>query len=346
MNLANLTTLQLGGPARRIVHANNSQDLVEQVREVSRSGEDLLILGGGSNVVIADEGFDGVVCLVCSRGIELSSPARLIIQAGEPWDHVVSFACAHDLSGIECLSGIPGSTGAAPIQNIGAYGASVADFLERVRVYDRVSDAVVDLTRDECAFGYRTSRFKKDAGRFIVLELELALTQGPQSAPIRYEELARDLDIPLHGQAPSCRVREAVLTLRRRKGMVLDRADPDSRSAGSFFTNPILDLTSYSLLKDRVNQYLEKETLIPSWPEANETQMKVSAAWLIANAGFEKGYALGAAGISTKHTLALVNRGGATTRELLLLAREIREKVHAIFGVILEAEPVLIGAQL
>jgi UDP-N-acetylmuramate dehydrogenase len=252
----------------------------------------------------------------------------LVVQAGEPWEGVVEYAVANRLQGIECLSGIPGSTGATPIQNVGAYGQEVSETVQWVRVFDRATGRIETMPASECGFGYRTSAFKYHDRR-VVLAVAFKLGRSPLSGPLRYAELARTLDVPVGAAAPLHEVREAVLQLRRGKGMVIDPGDPDSVSAGSFFTNPILPA-------DRV------PADAPKWPEP-DGRVKTSAAWLIERSGFGRGHASGPAGISTKHTLALVNRGGATTAELMTLARQIAATVKAQFGVELHPEPVLVG---
>jgi UDP-N-acetylmuramate dehydrogenase len=241
------------------------------------------------------------------------------------------------LQGFECLSGIPGSVGATPIQNVGAYGQEVAETIESVRVYDREADRVLDIPAAECGFGYRTSAFRYH-DRHVVLAVTFRLRQDDRSGPLRYAELARTLGVPIGGTAPLADVREAVLGLRRGKGMVIDPADPDSVSAGSFFTNPILDHAGYEALARRAGPDLDP----PAWPEP-DGRVKTSAAWLIERAGFHRGHGNGKVGISTKHTLALVNRGGATTAELMALAHEIAGGVEERFGVSLHPEPVLVG---
>ena len=295
----------------------------------------MLVVAGGSNLVVADAGFEGTVVAVRSRGIERDG-ARLTVAAGEPWDDLVAYAVANELAGIECLSGIPGSTGATPIQNVGAYGQEVAETIASVRVLDRETDRVVDLAPAECGFGYRTSRFKYH-DRWVVLSVTFVLEPSALSGPIRYAELAATVGAE---RAPLAEVREAVLALRRGKGMVVDPADPDSVSAGSFFTNPILAPGDFERLAEAAAP--ERP---PAWPEP-DGRVKTSAAWLIARAGFSNGYGEGRAGISTKHTLALVNRGGATTEELLAVAREVRDGVRDRFGVELHPEPVLVGVSL
>jgi UDP-N-acetylmuramate dehydrogenase len=330
VELAPLTTLRLGGPAARVVEARSEAELVEAVRWESPA----LVLAGGSNVVIADEGVGGTVVRVLSRGVEREG-ARLTVAAGESWDALVAMCVAEGLQGFECLSGIPGSVGATPIQNVGAYGQEVAETVESVRVLDRSTDRVVDMSVAECGFQYRSSVFKYHDRR-VVLSVTFRLRQHDRSGPLHYAELARTLDVPVGGVAPLGEVREAVLTLRRGKGMVIDPADPDSVSAGSFFTNPILPAPAFEALGARAG------TPPPAWPEV-DGRVKTSAAWLIERAGFQRGYGNGRVGISTKHTLALVNRGGATTAELLSLAREIAGGVRDRFGVDLHPEPVLVG---
>jgi UDP-N-acetylmuramate dehydrogenase len=325
VELARYTTLRLGGPARAIVDATTEEDLVAAMR-----GDDPpLLLAGGSNVVIADEGVDAPVVRVLTRGVHAEPDGdRVLVRAaaGESWDALVARCVEDGLVGIECLAGIPGSVGATPIQNVGAYGQEVSDTLAWVRVLDRDSGAIERLGPEDCGFGYRTSAFKRDPGRHVVLEVALSLARGTRAAPIRYGELARAV-----GAEPSLRaVREAVLALRRRKGMVLDPADHDTWSAGSFFTNPFVDPAD---LPDGA----------PAFPAANGS-VKTSAAWLIEQAGFERGYGdpRGIA-ISTKHTLALTNRGAGTTAGLVTLAREIAGRVRDRFGIALEPEPVFIG---
>jgi UDP-N-acetylmuramate dehydrogenase len=329
--LAPLTTLRLGGPARDLIEVAREDELVATVRELDAAGEPLLILGGGSNVVIADAGFAGTVVRVLTRGIAADG-ATLTVQAGEPWDVVVSRTVEAGLAGIECLSGIPGATGATPIQNVGAYGQDVAQTIEAVRVLDRPTGRVVELGAAQCGFRYRSSAFKGRDDR-VVLAVRFALTQSAQSGPIAYAELAAKLGIAVGQRASLAEVRDAVLQLRRAKGMVVDPADPDSVSAGSFFTNPILDPEAFAPLG---------EAGAPAWPEP-DGRVKTSAAWLIGQAGFARGDTRGRVGISTKHTLALVNRGDATTAELVALAREVAGAVRERFGVELVPEPVFVG---
>jgi UDP-N-acetylmuramate dehydrogenase len=367
--LARFTTLRLGGPARRFAEAASEAELVAQVRSADERGEPLLVLGGGSNLVIADEGFPGTVVRVATRGIRRepdgADAVRLTVAAGEDWDTVVTQVAAEGLAGLECLSGIPGLTGATPIQNVGAYGQEVAQTLVTVRAYDRSRRAVTELSRADCGFGYRTSAFKRSVqarpsptpsaqpgpvtGRFVVLDVTFQLRRSALSAPVRYAELARALGIAEGDRAPLADVRSAVLALRRGKGMVLDPADPDTRSAGSFFTNPVLDLAQFADLERAVASSCGPGVGVPRFP-AGPGQVKVPAAWLIERAGFARGYSREPGGqgarISAKHTLALVNPGGATTAGLLALAREVADGVRKVFGVDLAPEPVLVGVDL
>jgi UDP-N-acetylmuramate dehydrogenase len=335
--LASLTTLRVGGPARWLVEAATADEAVEAVTAADRSDDPVLVLGGGSNLLVADAGFPGTVVRIATRGVGAQpdhDALHLVVQAGEDWDAVVGRAVAEGWAGIEALSGIPGTTGATPIQNVGAYGQEVSETIRRVRVLDRPTGEVRDLGPAECGFSYRHSRFKESA-RHVVLEVEFTLARSRLGMPVRYAELARRLGVEAGAQAPLAAVREAVLTLRRGKGMLIDPADPDSVSAGSFFTNPVVT----SLVADCL------PADAPRWPQA-DGRVKTSAAWLIERAGFARGYGDGRAGISSKHTLALTNRGGATTADLLQLAREVRDGVRAKFGVELTPEPVLVGVAL
>lgn len=342
------TTLRLGGPAGRWVEAASDDELVAAVSAADAAGEPVLVLGGGSNLVVADEGFRGTVVHVATRGVVADvddsgdpscSGATVTVAAGESWDGLVAHAVERGWSGIEALSGIPGSVGATPIQNVGAYGQEVSQTIARVRVWDRVLRGVRSFAASECEFGYRSSRFKADPGRHVVLDVTFQFRMGSLAAPVRYAELARVLGVAEGTRAPMAEVREAVLGLRRAKGMVLDAADHDTWSAGSFFTNPFLTPEQAAALPDDA----------PRW-EQPDGSVKSSAAWLIERAGFTKGFASAAAGervgLSTKHTLALTNRGGATTDELLTLAREVREGVQERFGVTLVNEPVTVGCAL
>ncbi|HEV3291932.1 MAG TPA: UDP-N-acetylmuramate dehydrogenase [Streptosporangiaceae bacterium] len=345
-SLADYTTLRLGGPARALVTAATDDDLIGQVRAADTAGEPLLVLGGGSNLVVADEGFPGTVVHVATTGIDRAGDAGLTVAAGEDWDAVVAGCVDDGLAGLECLSGIPGRAGATPIQNVGAYGQEVAGAITSVRVYDRADGQVRELAAAQCGFGYRTSAFKRSlgagevTGRFVVLGVTFALVADKLSMPVSYPELARTLGVDHGGRAPLAEVRAAVLELRRGKGMVLDPGDPDTRSVGSFFVNPVLAAGRYAALERAAGPG------VPHYPAAGG-KVKVPAAWLIEQAGFGKGYRHPAgARISAKHTLALVNPGSASTASLLALAREIRNGVREAFGVELASEPVLVGAQL
>lgn len=320
VNLSELTTLRLGGPVRDLITCDTEAELVAAARDGA------FVLGGGSNVVMPDEGLDRVA-LVRTTGWYLQGQT-VVADAGVAWDDVVVRTLEAGLTGLEAMSGIPGTLGAAPIQNVGAYGAEVAAAVVSVRVLDRVSGTIEVLPAAGCGFGYRTSRFKADPGRFVVLSVELAL--GTRPAPVRYAELARVLGVTQGDPAPAREVRDAVLELRRSKGMVLDPADPDSVSAGSFFTNPLVEVAPEGA---------------PCWPDPSGL-VKVSAAWLIEQSGFGKGWGDGPIGLSGKHTLALVNRGGGTTAQLLAAARAIRDGVEQRFGIRLVNEPVVVGQSL
>jgi len=390
--LADYTTLRLGGPARRLVEAVTDEQAVAAVRAADGRGEPLLVIGGGSNLVVADDGFPGTVVHIATSGVRLNGEgtgggdgrggdapsagrgsagrgsaggngqdvAELTVAAGEDWDTVVAACVGEGLAGLECLSGIPGRAGATPIQNVGAYGQDVAERIISVRVYDRERGAVTDLAGAECGFGYRTSAFKRSlqaapapgrpiavTGRFVVLGVRFLLARDRLSAPVRYPELARALGVAEGGRAPLSAVRSAVLDLRRGKGMVLDPADPDTRSAGSFFLNPVLGPGQFAAVERAARHVAGPGTRVPRYP-AGDGGVKVPAAWLIEQAGFRKGYPAAGTGarISSKHTLALVNPGGATAASLLALAREIRDGVREVFGVELSSEPVLVGAAL
>jgi UDP-N-acetylmuramate dehydrogenase len=406
VSLADYTTLRLGGPAARFEAARTGRGLIDAVRAADRAGEPVLVLGGGSNLVVSDDGFPGTVVRVAVRGTKFARDGNAVAvtaAAGEDWDGLVQRCVDAGLSGIECLSGIPGLTGATPIQNVGAYGQEVAQTVVEVRAYDRETDQVVALGPAECGFGYRTSMFKQRAaqagpgaaepgtaglgpaepgtagpgaagpgaagpgaaepgaaglgaaepgaaaspatatGRFVVLSVTFRLAVDRLSAPVRYVELSRALGVAEGERVPLADARAAVLELRRGKGMVLDDADPDTHSAGSFFTNPVLSAVDFADLSARVS------APVPHWP-AGDGLVKVSAAWLIEHAGFGRGYAgsggASTARISTKHTLALTNPGEATTASLMALAREVRDGVRKAFGVELVNEPVLVGTEL
>lgn len=337
--LAPLTTLRLGGPARRLVTAYDEATLLEAVRTADG---DLLVLGGGSNVVLPDAGVDGTVVRVALHGMSAERDGDrllLTVAAGEDWDVLVAHTVAEGLAGMEALSGIPGSVGASPVQNIGAYGQEVAETVVRVRALDRVAGEVVELDAAACGFAYRHSTFKAEPDRWVVLAVTFSLEPGALSAPVGYLELARVLGVEVGDRAPLQDVRDAVLRLRRGKGMVVDPADPDTRSVGSFFTNPRLTQEQLDHVQAQV------DVPVPTWPE-DDGRVKVSAAWLIERAGFAKGAFDGPVGISNKHTLALVHRGGGTSAELLAVARAVRDGVRDRFGVELVNEPVLVGDRL
>lgn len=338
VRLAPYTTLGLGGPAAAFVEAGSAEEIVELVAEADRAGEPVLVLGGGSNLVVSDEGFDGLVVRIASRGVEVEGN-RVTAQAGEDWDGLVERVVAEGRSGLECLSGIPGLVGSTPIQNVGAYGQDVSQTITAVRVYDRHGGEVRDLAADECGFAYRHSAFKEEPGRHVVLAVTYELAPGALSGPVAYRELATRLGAEPGDRVPLARARAAVLELRAGKGMVLDADDPDTRSAGSFFTNPILVAAQAAELELRAPGF-------PRW-DMPEGAVKVPAAWLIENAGFPKGYRRGPARISTKHTLAMTNPEiSASTEELLDLAREVRDGVFEKFGVTLVNEPVMVGTRL
>lgn len=348
--LSGLTTLRVGGPADAMVVAETDAELIEAVAGADASGQPLTILGGGSNVVVADSGLEGTAIVVRTRGVEVSvdacSGAWVTVAAGEPWDDLVARAVAEEWSGIEALSGIPGLTGATPIQNVGAYGQEVGHTLARVTAYDRLARRIEVFAAGDCGFGYRTSRFKVSPGRYVVLSVAFQLPLGSLSAPVAYAELADRLGIAAGERAPSAEVRAAVLELRRGKGMVLDPADHDTWSVGSFFTNPVVPA---SVVPEGA----------PSWPVsggaadgsgdsvAGADLVKTSAAWLVERAGFPRGYPEGgAARLSTKHTLAITNRGDASAADVIALARTIRDGVRDRLGIDLVPEPVLIGCSL
>jgi UDP-N-acetylmuramate dehydrogenase len=343
VRLADLTTLRLGGPAAATVRVDTGPELVDVVRDLDARGEQLLLVGGGSNLVVADEGFPGTVVLVRNRGVASvgagAGEVDVTVSAGEPWDDVVLASVQDGFGQLAALSGIPGLAGATPIQNVGAYGQEVASVVRSVRVLDRSTGAVEDLGPAQCGFGYRDSAFKRDR-RHVVLAVTLRLRRAART-PVTYAELARSLGVPVGAVAPASAVREAVLDLRRSKAMVIEPVpsgrtpDPDTVSAGSFFTNPVLAAAAAGTLPADA----------PRFP-AGEGHLKVSAAWLIEGAGFSRGYGHGAARISGRHALALTNRGGASTAELLALAGEIVAGVRDRYGVTLVLEPVLVGCAL
>lgn len=343
--LAPLTTFRLGGPANRLLTATTDDEVIAAVRAADAAGTPLLVIGGGSNLVIADKGFDGTALHIATSGFMLDG-THLELAAGENWSAAVARTVQAGLAGIECLAGIPGSAGATPIQNVGAYGQEVSATITEVIAYDRRADEVVTIPNADCAFSYRHSRFKADPDRHVVLRVRFELEDaGGLSAPVRYAETARVLGVEVGDRVPAAVARETVLGLRAGKGMVLDPEDHDTWSAGSFFTNPVLDQDAHAAFLARVAERLGPDTAPPAFP-AGDGLIKTSAAWLIDRAGFTKGYGTGPARISTKHTLALTNRGEATTEDLLALAREVVAGVEEAFGIRLVNEPVTVGVSL
>ncbi|MCU1557062.1 MAG: UDP-N-acetylmuramate dehydrogenase [Microbacteriaceae bacterium] len=368
MDLSELTTLRVGGPATELLAPPSPAELVETTLGVWATGDDWLVLGGGSNVVVADDGFDGSVIRVTTRGIERleSAPGAVLlkVQAGEPWDGVVAHAVDRGWAGIEALSGIPGSSGAAPIQNIGAYGQELASSLEAIEFLDYLSGELRRMPAEELELGYRTSALKRGR-RGLVVSIELRLTGNADamSAPVSYPQLATALGVGLGDRLPLSEVRGAVLALRAAKGMLLDATDPDSVSAGSFFTNPIVSTEfARGLPVDAPRWPVEpnegepvvspleifRPENLPAPPAAVDRGVKLSAAWLIEHSGITRGFRLpgSRAAVSSKHTLALVNTGGATAAEIGELARYLQTRVLGAFGVILQPEPLLVGVDV
>jgi UDP-N-acetylmuramate dehydrogenase len=337
--LSNFTTLKVGGPAQKIVHAHTEDELVEFVKAADKAGEQVLILGGGSNLLISDAGFAGTVIRVESKGNALDydacSGGMIEVSAGEDWDKFVALTIEKGFADLESLSGIPGTIGGAPIQNIGAYGHEVSETIARVKAYDRTKGEITTFTNEQCRFSYRNSVFKAEAGRYVILNVTFQLRKGEQSLPITYAELAKFLSIKIGDRAPVVEVRKAVLQLRGRKGMLIDAGDVNSNSAGSFFVNPILN--------KEIADKLPADA--PRWPQT-DGRVKTSAAWLMEHAGVSKGEKLAGAQISSKHVLALTNSGDATAGDIVELAKMARAKVFEKFGVKLEAEVQLVGLDL
>ncbi|MEJ5913841.1 UDP-N-acetylmuramate dehydrogenase [Pseudokineococcus sp. 1T1Z-3] len=343
--LAERTTLRVGGrPAAEHV-ATTEEELVDAVRTADAHAQPVLLVAGGSNLLVTDEDLPHTAVVVASRGlrrepVDACGGVWVTVAAGHPWEDLVAEATANGWLGLEALSGIPGSTGATPVQNVGAYGTDVAATLAHVRTWDRREQCTTTLRVGDLRLGYRTSALKEEPDRYVVLEVTFQLRQGELGGPVRYAELADRLGVAVGGRAPASEVREAVLALRRSKGMVLDDpaagvVDHDTWSAGSFFTNPVLPAADAERLPEAA----------PRYPA--EGGVKTSAAWLIAAAGFERGHGLpGPAALSTKHTLALTNRGGARAADLLALAREVRDGVQARLGVRLDPEPRLVGCSI
>lgn len=361
-SLAHMTTIGVGGPVRSVVNAASEAEIIDAVRTADEEGRPVLVIGGGSNILAADRPFEGVVVRDTRAEIETlmedsCGGAEMRLSAGTPWDEAVVYAIEHGWMGVEALSGIPGSVGAAPVQNIGAYGQEVAETIAQVRTWDRQTNQVRTLFLTDMAFGYRDSLLKRSIGQFgasprwVVLSVTFHLRRSTLSRPVSYSQLAGRLGIELGQRAPSSDVRVAVLELRASKGMVLDDADRDTYSLGSFFTNPVLTEAQADTLPpqaprfgvaqhDAVNQIGAAAPKIAG-------QVKSSAAWLIDHAGFGAGYNMpGPAAVSTKHCLALTNRGGATGEDIASLARQIRDGVEEAFGVRLVPEPVLVGLEI
>ncbi len=338
--LAPFTTLGIGGPARWFVEATREDEVAEAAAWARNRGLELFVLGGGSNLVVSDSGFNGLVLRVGLRGITFDRTDRIWrVAAGEDWDGFVQRSVEENCAGIECLAGIPGTAGGTPVQNVGAYGQEVASAIVQVRAFDLRDQAWVEFTAAECGFAYRRSRFNTvDRGRYVVTRVNYRLTPGG-AAMLNYADVQRALGT--NAQPSLVEVAEAVRRIRQSKGMLLVEGDPDCRSVGSFFKNPTVKKEQ----ADRIEQRSGKE--LPRFPAGvgagDEQMVKIPAAWLIEQAGFARGYVLGGAGISTRHTLALINRGGATAGEVLALADAIKTGVQSQFGIELEREPVLVG---
>lgn len=336
-DLADHTTLRVGGLADTVVVAQTQAEIIEVVQTADASGTPLLILGGGSNVVVADDGWRGTVLLIRTQGFDVSadacSGALVTVQAGHNWDDFVSECIAREWSGVEALSGIPGTVGATPIQNVGAYGQDVSQTIASVRTYDRISQQIRTFSFADCEFGYRDSVFKQDPQRYVILDVSFQLRLDHHSQPVAYSELAQKLGIEVGRRSYSDQVRAAVLQLRADKGMVLDPADHDTWSVGSFFTNPIVtEQAAHQLPADA-----------PRWQQS-DGGIKLSAAWLIENSGHPKGFGLNArAQLSSKHSLAVTNRGEATANDIIELAYKIQRDVREQFGIALALEPTLVG---
>ncbi|MFM7495716.1 MAG: UDP-N-acetylmuramate dehydrogenase [Candidatus Nanopelagicus sp.] len=336
--LSSFTTLRVGGPARKIVHAHSEAELIEFVKAADSAKEPILILGGGSNVLISDAGFAGTVIRVESKGNALDydacSGGMIEVSAGEDWDKFVEISIEKGFADLESLSGIPGTVGGAPIQNIGAYGHEVSETIARVKTYDRSKGEVKTFTNTECKFSYRNSIFKEQPGKYVILSVTFQLRKGAQSLPITYAELAKQLSVNIGDRVEVIKVREAVLKLRASKGMLIN-LENEINSAGSFFVNPILSKS--------VAEKLPADA--PRWPQS-DGKIKTSAAWLMEHSGVVKGEKLAGAQISNKHVLALTNSGDATAEDIIELAKRARKKVYEKFGIKLEAEVQLVGVNL
>jgi UDP-N-acetylmuramate dehydrogenase len=336
--LSSFTTLRVGGPARKIVHAHSEAELIEFVKAADSVKEPILILGGGSNLLISDAGFAGTVIRVESKGNALDydacSGGMIEVSAGEDWDKFVEISIEKGFADLESLSGIPGTVGGAPIQNIGAYGHEVSETIARVKTYDRSKGEVKTFTNAECKFSYRNSIFKEQPGKYVILTVTFQLRKGAQSLPIAYAELAKQLSVNIGDQVEVTKVRQAVLKLRASKGMLIN-LENEINSAGSFFVNPILSKSAADKLPAEA----------PRWPQ-NDGKVKTSAAWLMEHSGVVKGEKLAGAQISNKHVLALTNSGDATAEDIIELAKRARKKVYEKFGIKLEAEVQLVGVNL
>ncbi|MFO0678110.1 MAG: UDP-N-acetylmuramate dehydrogenase [Polyangiaceae bacterium] len=351
--LAPRTTLRLGGAARELVRPTSEEELADALVTATDEGREILVLGGGSNLVVGDAGFGGLVVAMdglTGLRVAFSDDGTSVLvdaAAGEPWDAFVRSMVADGHRGVECLAGIPGLVGATPIQNVGAYGSEVVDTIVSVRAFDRRTSSFVTLANADCGFRYRQSRFKGDS-RFVVVSVRFRFDVATTSGPLRYRELANALSVAEGGTAPLARVVETVTSLRRAKGMVVDPSDPESVSAGSFFTNPVLGMDAWRAFEARARSAefgapaVDPSTPIPSFPEA-DGRVKLSAGWLVERSGFPRGTERGRVKVSSKHALALVHKGGGTTAELVDLARAIRDGVRARFGVVLVPEPVFVG---
>ena len=349
VSLSGLSTLGVGGPARYYLRAGSAASAAAAAAWARAEGLPLLVLGGGSNLVVADEGFPGLVLHLLVRGVDVAGAnggVELTAGAGEPWDPLVARAVSEGWAGVECLSGIPGLVGATPMQNVGAYGQDVSETITRVRVLDLRTGEREELGREGCRFGYRDSRFKReDRGRYVILDVTYRLRPG--GAPsVKYADLERQLAAQGIRTPTLADVRRAVIDVRRRKSMVIDPDDPNRRSVGSFFMNPVVPAGRAQQIEDalRAEGTLPAGERMPAFPAANGGT-KLSAAWLIERTGLHRGYRRGNAGISTNHTLAIVNCGGATAQEVVALAREVRDRVRDRFGIALVPEPVFIGLE-
>ena len=336
-DLSQFTSFRVGGPAKKVIQVSTESEIIAAIEEAGDSP--VLIIGGGTNMLISDKGFDGTVIHISNNSVQAEvdacSGATLTIGAGEDWDNFVQTTIDRGFAGLETLSGIPGTVGAAPIQNIGAYGHEVSEFITRVRTYDRQLKEIYTFTNSQCEFTYRNSYFKAHPGRYIVLDVQFQIRIGEMSDPITYLELAKKLGVELGDKAPVKETRTAVLELRASKGMLLSQDDHDSWSAGSFFTNPIVSQQQADQLPNAA----------PKWPLI-DGRVKISAAWLIENSGTQKGDEVGGARISTKHVLALTNSGTATAADIAELAKRARNQVKEVFGITLEAEVNLVGVEI